>query len=167
LRTERTFRGSSRIRSGTELGFAAEVAQQRHQQVGVIPMRNTDAISHVPRDASDSGEQLGVLRALLTGGEILPSQLPSASHWGPELCLAAAVFVQAMSDIRLRRADGRDHVLVSSATRWVQSNDVSWPLSFVRVCELLQLDPSWVRRSVRRWLHREAPVRARAYRRAA
>ena len=33
---------------------------------------------------------------------------------------------------------------------------------------LAAVDPAWVRQSVRRWLHREAaPVRARAYRRAA
>jgi len=120
----------------------------------------------MPRLESDPGEQLGVLRALLTGGEILPAQLPSPSHWGPELRLAAAVFVQAMSDIRLRRPG--NHILVSSAARWVRSNDVSWPLSFLRVCELLQLDAEWVRQTVHRWLHRDAaPVGARAYRRAA
>jgi hypothetical protein len=130
-------------------------------------MQTANGDSALPRVDNETSEQLSVLRTLLTGGEILPSQLPSASHWGPELCLAAAVFVQAMSDIRLRRADGRDHIVVSSATRWVNSNDVNWPLSFLRVCELLQLDPLWVRQSVRRWLHREAPVRARAYRRAA
>lgn len=125
--------------------------------------------AEMPRmEVGEPGEQLGVLRALLTGGEILPAQLPSVSHWGPELCLAAAVLVQAMSDIRLRRRDGRDHILVASAVRWVRSNDISWPLSFLRVCELLQLDPAWVRQTVRGWLHREAaPARARAYRRAA
>jgi len=128
----------------------------------------SEAVGMTRMEVGDPGEQLGALRALLAGGEILPAQLPSASHWGPELCLAAAVFVQAMSDIRLRRRDGRDHVLVASAVRWVRSNDISWPLSFLRICELLQLDPAWVRQTVHGWLHREAaPVRARAYRRAA
>ena len=116
----------------------------------------------------DETEQLGVLRALLTGGEILPSQLPSPSSWTPEVCLAAAVFEQAMADIRLRRRDGRDHIQVASAVRWVRSNDSSWPLSFLRVCELLQLDARWVRESVSRWLRRDsAPGRNRAFRRAA
>jgi hypothetical protein len=113
-------------------------------------------------------EPFGVLRGLLSGGEFLPSQLPSVSHWSPELGLAAAVLVQAMSDIRLRRADGRDHILVSAALRWVRSNDTTWPMSFLRVCELLQLDVAWVRHAVDRWLYRDAaPARSRALRRAA
>ena len=104
-----------------------------------------------------AGEQLGVLRELLNGGEILPAQLPSPSHWSPALRLAAAVMAQAMADVRLRRRDGRDHIQVSSALRWVRSNDSSWPMSFLRVCELLQLDASWVRGMVNGWLHHEAP----------
>lgn len=116
----------------------------------------------------EAGEQLGVLRTLLTGGEIVPAQMPSPSHWTPELGLAAAVLVQAMSDIRMRRSDGRDHIQVAAAMRWVRSDDASWPLSFVRVCELLQLDVGWVRQNVNRWLHRKvAQGRNRAYRRAA
>jgi len=98
-------------------------------------------------------EQLTVLRQLLTGGEIVPAQLPSASHWTPELGLAAAVLAQSMADIRWRRADGRDHIQVAAALRWVHAEDRSWPLSFLRVCELLQLEPAWVRRRIKRWLH--------------
>jgi hypothetical protein len=99
-------------------------------------------------------EQLTVLRQMLTGGEIVPAQLPSASYWTPELGLAAAVLAQAMADIRWRRADGRDHIQVSAALRWVRAEDRSWPYSFVRVCELLQLEPAWVRRRIKGWLHR-------------
>ena len=63
---------------------------------------------------------------------------------------------QAMADIRLRRRDGRDHIQLASALRWVHASDVDWPLSFLRVCELLQLDPAWVRQTVNRWLGRAA-----------
>jgi hypothetical protein len=99
-------------------------------------------------------EQLTVLRQMLTGGEIVPAQLPSASHWTPELGFAAAVLAQAMADIRWRRADGRDHIQVAAALRWVRTEDRSWPYSFVRVCDLLQLEPAWVRRRIKGWLHR-------------
>jgi hypothetical protein len=99
-----------------------------------------------------AAEQLTVLQNMLSGGEILPSQLPSPSHWRPEMVLAAAVLAQAMADVRLRRRDGRDHIQVSSALRWIRSDDAKWPLSFRRVCELLDLDPSWVRQTVRRWM---------------
>jgi hypothetical protein len=117
-------------------------------------------VTDAPESAGfgQASEQLGVLRELLTGGEILPSQLPSPSHWSPALRLSTAVMAQAMADLRLRRRDGRDHIQVSSALRWVRSNDSDWPLSFLRVCELLQLDPSWVRGIVKRWLRDEAPT---------
>ena len=97
-------------------------------------------------------EQMGVLRNLFEGGEILPSQLPSASHWTPEIRLAAAVLGQAMADIRWRRADGRDHIQVNAALRWVRSNDGEWMYSFLRICEVLHLEPAWVRGRVHRWL---------------
>jgi hypothetical protein len=39
-------------------------------------------------------------------------------------------------------------VAVARTRRWVQSNDTSWPFSFVNVCETLGLSVSCVRRSV-------------------
>jgi hypothetical protein len=100
----------------------------------------------------EAEEQIGVLRDLLQGGEILPTQLPAASYWTPEVRLAAAVLGQAVADIRWRRADARDHIQVNAALRWVRSNDSTWPFSFIRVCELLRLEPLWVRGRVSRWM---------------
>jgi hypothetical protein len=120
-------------------------------------------------EPADNGDrkQLGALRELLSEGEILPSQLASTSHWSAELRLAAAVLSQAMSEIRLRRPDQRDHVQVAAALRWVNSNDGSWPLSFLRICELLQLDAGWVRGRVTRWLRHNRRAGRGAYRHAA
>jgi hypothetical protein len=116
----------------------------------------------------EAADQLTVLRELLSGGEILPEQLATTSHWSPGLSLAAAVLAQAMADIRLRRRDGRDHIQLASALRWVRATDVDWPLSFLRVCELLQLDAGWVRQTVNRWLSRATIAgRNTAYRHAA
>lgn len=123
-------------------------------------LAGTDRESAVLKQTEDT-DQLRVLHELLTGAEILPSQLASPSHWSPGLRLAAAVLAQAMADIRLRRADGRDHIQVAAAMRWVRSNDASWPLSFLRICELLHLEPAWVRGRVRRWLQRDS-VRGRS-----
>lgn len=100
----------------------------------------------------EAEEQIEVLRNMLNGGEILPTQLPEASHWTPEVRLAAAVLGQAIADIRWRRADGRDHIQVNAALRWVRADDSKWPFSFVRVCELLRLEPAWVRGRVNRWM---------------
>ena len=136
--------------------------------MGVPAIEDTSSAVDDVIEAVESGEQIGVLRELLYGGEILPAQLPSPSHWSPALRLAAAVLAQAMADIRLRRRDGRDHIQVSSALRWVRSRDNSWPLSFLRVCELMDLDPAWVRRMVRGWMGRDAtPGRNTSYRHAA
>ena len=133
-------------------------------------MRTADqhpqAGASAPADSGDR-KQLGALRELLTDGEILPSQLASPSHWSAELRLAAAVLSQAMSEIRLRRPDQRDHVQVAAALRWVNSNDGSWPLSFLRICELLQLDAAWVRGRVARWLRHNRRAGRGAYRHAA
>lgn len=116
----------------------------------------------------DHSEPLETLRHLLSAGEILPAQLPSPSNWSPELRLAASVLAQSMADIRLRRPDGRDHIQVAAAVRWVRSNDSHWPLAFCRVCELLQLEPEWVRDRVNRWIHRDlARGRSAGYRKAA
>jgi hypothetical protein len=119
---------------------------------------------------SAGGKQHDALHTLFAGAEILPSQVPSASNWTPELHLAGAVFAQAMADLRLRRADGRDHVQVSAALRWMLSNDSHWPLSFLRCCELLRLDPVWVRETAGGWLRgsaRRSRARSAGYRQAA
>jgi len=128
----------------------------------------TDQQAHNKRwQEEEEAEQLTVLRQMLTGGEIVPAQLPSASHWTSELGLAAAVLAQAMADIRWQRADGRDHIQVAAALRWVRADDRGWPFAFLRVCELMQLEPAWVRRRVRGWLHRGRREIGRGIRQAA
>lgn len=122
------------------------------------------------KQAENAGEgaPCAALRDMLIGGEILAAQLASPSHWSPELRLAAAVMTQAMTDVRMRRRDGRDHIQVGATMRWINSNDSTWLLSFLRVCELLQLDPDWVRQTVRGWMRRDADTgRGGNYRHAA
>lgn len=116
---------------------------------------------------SEPEESLGVLRELLTGGEILPSQLPSRTCWSPEVRLAAGVLGQAMADIRWRRSDGKDHIQVNAALRWVRANDSDWPFAFLRVCELLQLEPDWVRGCVNKWMRRSRDTGRAVIRQAA
>lgn len=105
-------------------------------------------------------EPIGVLRDLIQGGEILPSQLPSASHWTPEVRLAAAVLAQAIADVRWRRPDGRDRIRANAALRWLRSDDGRWPYSFLRICEVLQIEPAWVRDRVNGWLRERVAGRA-------
>jgi hypothetical protein len=105
-------------------------------------------------------EPIGVLRDLIHGGEILPAQLPSASHWTPEVRLAAAVLAQAIADVRWRRPDGRDRIRANAALRWLRSDDGRWPYSFLRICEVLGLEPAWVRDRVNGWVRERVAGRA-------
>ncbi len=52
-----------------------------------------------PRRAAAS-VGLSVIDSLMAGGELLPAQLPVASHWSPEKRLAAAVLASALVEIR-------------------------------------------------------------------
>ncbi len=102
-------------------------------------------------DYGPGGEYLTVVKNLMAGSQILPSQQPSPSDWSPHKQLAAAVLASAMMDIRDRRADGKDTRRVREALQWVNSDDAAWPYSFLRLCEVFALTPAWVRRVVRRW----------------
>ena len=65
----------------------------------------------------------------------------------PEPKLAAAVFYQAVNDLRKlqheRRQPGR--VLYADARNWVASNNRSWPYSFLNVCDALHLTADLIR----------------------
>ena len=61
--------------------------------------------------------------------------------------LAAGVLKQAEQDLRrFHGAAGTiERELYQDAYRWVMSDDCSWPFSFLRVCQLLNLVPEDVR----------------------
>ena len=66
---------------------------------------------------------------------------------GPVRALAKGVLRQAAKDLRAfhnaQEATGRE--LYRDAYSWVISNDLSWPYSFVNVCEALGLSAEFVR----------------------
>jgi hypothetical protein len=77
----------------------------------------------------------------------VPEQLHWRPHSTPEQRLMAAVLEDAMRE--LTRPGGgwygaraRRQIEVQ---RWLESDDVAWPFSFVNVCEALDLDPGEVR----------------------
>jgi len=41
--------------------------------------------------------------------------------------------------------------LFRETEEWIESTDKSWPFSFERVCEVLRLDPDYLRRGLRAW----------------
>ena len=46
--------------------------------------------------------------------------------------------------------------LFDETAEWFESSDVSWPFSFENICDVLVLDPAWIRAQLRRWLARHA-----------
>jgi len=111
---------------------------------------------------------LPTLEHLLASGELLPSQLPSASSWSPEKKLAAAVLGQALIEVRDHHADPHYRRRIAEDLEWIGSDDADWPYAFVPLCELLALEPEYVRATVQRWLatpsspHRQVSVHRHA-----
>jgi hypothetical protein len=102
---------------------------------------------------------LAVIDDLMAGGELLPAQLPVATTLSPEKKLTAAVFASALVEIRDHHGNPAHRRRVAEAIEWVQSDDVEWPFSFLRICDVFDLEPEWVRREVQQWI--ETPLHAR------
>jgi len=82
--------------------------------------------------------------ARLTQFEDLTAEFRTAT---PEKSLAKGVLRQAAKDLRLFQAvqDSVSHALYMDAYSWVLSDDISWPYSFVNVCQLLRLPIEFTR----------------------
>ena len=86
------------------------------------------------------------------GGEMVAAQLPSRSTWSPEKKLAAAVLASTLAHVRDHYGDVTHRRGVQQDLEWILSDDVCWPYSFIPLCHVLDLEPEWVRRMVRRWM---------------
>jgi hypothetical protein len=93
--------------------------------------------------------------------------LYGARALSPERRLCMAVLAFAIFDVRRYASVGNANArtLYRTARTWLESDDHTWPLAFVPVCDVLGLDPSAVRTRVLgtlgdptveltpRWLH--------------
>jgi hypothetical protein len=85
---------------------------------------------------------------------ILPIQFFSqrgASRWTGEQRLMAAILEDAIavySKTSLPKGSKARQVL-RETERWLRSRDRTWTFSFLRVCEMLSLDPVAIRRTLR------------------
>jgi hypothetical protein len=110
-------------------------------------------IIDLPRTTGGWGD-LAVIEDLLARGEMVAGQLPTPSTWSPERKLAAASFTGALLTIRdySHSRNRRRQREAQQDLEWLASEDVSWPYSFLCLCELFGLDPEWVRARVRGWI---------------
>jgi hypothetical protein len=94
---------------------------------------------------------LAVIARLMAGGEILPTQMPAATHLTPEKRLAAAVLASALIEVRDHHGVPGHDRRVTEALEWIALDEAAWAFSFVRLCDLFSLEPEWVRGVVAQW----------------
>ena len=81
---------------------------------------------------------------------IVPESHPTvaAALWQPERRLMLAVLEDAI-DAYLANVGaprGIRRMRFNEASSWIGSDDTTWPFSFVRICEALDIDPAVIRR---------------------
>lgn len=71
----------------------------------------------------------------------------------PERTLLLAVLEDGIRCYQenLFTGSGKRRALFEEAKEWLFSDDATWFCSFVSVCTLLNLDPSYIRRGLRQW----------------
>ena len=97
---------------------------------------------------------------LLQPDTLLPSQyfaaLKRKGNHEPERRLAIAVLQDAVDCYQkhLHARDRKARQLFLDAEEWIASDDRSWPFSFDNVCDLLQINPQYLRRGLAVWKER-------------
>ncbi len=98
---------------------------------------------------------------LLQPDTLLPSQyfaaLKRKGQHEPERRLAIAVLQDAVDCYKkhLGARDRKARQLFLDAEEWIISDDRSWPFSFENVCDLLQINPEYLRRGLAVWKERQ------------
>ena len=104
---------------------------------------------------------------LLQPDTVLPSQYYAAlrrrSAQEPERRLVIALLQDAVDCFQkhLWARDRKARQLYLDAEAWICSGDRSWPFSFDNVCDLLQIDPEYLRRGLLAWRERQVAARPR------
>jgi hypothetical protein len=98
---------------------------------------------------------------LLQPDTLLPSQyfaiLRRKGAHEPERRLVVAVLEDAVECFQkhIRARDIKARQLFRDAEEWIRSQDRSWPFSFENVCDLLQINPEYLRRGLMAWRDRQ------------
>ncbi|MCS6926761.1 MAG: hypothetical protein NZ578_12750 [Candidatus Binatia bacterium] len=92
---------------------------------------------------------------------------PSFFRRCPEVGLVYAVLQDALHCFRGLSSRNPRHArrLAREAEEWFFSDDVDWPFSFLNLCAMLGLDPSYIRAGLRRWRQSSLQERRRKTRR--
>src|SRR5438128_8659286 len=100
------------------------------------------------------------LAGLFQPDTLLPSQyfdrLRRRSEYDAERRLMIAVLEDAV-DVYRKQAGAREHrgqQLFADAEEWIENRDRTWLFSFENICDVLDIDASYVRRGLHEWKRR-------------
>jgi hypothetical protein len=88
--------------------------------------------------------------------------LRSKTFVEPESRLMLAVLEDAVNcfQANLMAQSGRRKKLFKETDDWIRAQDDDWIFSFVSICEILRLNPEYVRQGLRRWKEKKLAHRA-------
>ena len=96
---------------------------------------------------------------------ILPVQFfarQRESTWGGEQRLMAAILEDAVAIYsKPPPKASKARQILRETERWLRSNDRTWTFSFLRICEMLNLDPAAVRQTLRDRRNERMPLPVR------
>ena len=81
------------------------------------------------------------------------------AHFTPEQRLMFAVLTDAVECFQ-KNMDAKSRAgrsLFIDAEKWLFSRDTSWPFSFEHICEMFDLNPTYIRRGLARWRETREP----------
>jgi len=114
----------------------------------IAPHRNE------PRNALSARRESGNERpsdVSLPPGEFFDTRVPLATVC-PETALMYAVLEDALLDFQKQfEVDRRRNQQARQAEAWFFSDDFDWPLSFVSICDVLRLQPKFIRTKLNHW----------------
>ena len=60
--------------------------------------------------------------------------------------------------------DPRGRLLFDDACVWIESGEREWPFSYENICEVLGLNPEYIRRGLSKWRQQKSPLKRTAAR---
>jgi hypothetical protein len=96
---------------------------------------------------------------------MLPAQyfavLRKSAPQGPEYLLVLAMLQDAVECVQKYRfaMDPNGRELYTDAHDWIASDDRQWPFSFENVCDILKINPEYLRTGLFRWCERQDELR--------
>ncbi|HWP60043.1 MAG TPA: hypothetical protein VNL14_19275 [Candidatus Acidoferrales bacterium] len=88
----------------------------------------------------------------VVGGFVSPEEPARRIVWTPEKHLAAAVLTDALIEVRDLAQHPGHRKQVAEDLEWIFSDATESPFSFLELCGIFDLDPSYVRGVVVHWL---------------